>query len=116
MIALATWCGLLGWWLADLAHYGWQEDYWVRPTDKELVEGSLAVLVHDFVTVITLIVVAVPDGLPLATTLSLVFSMLNLMKRNNFVRYIHITKRPHLNTSHHTRTRSPHITYHVHTC
>lgn len=86
MIALATWCGLLGWWVSDLANYGWQEGEWVRPTDGEVVEGSLAVLVHDFVTVITLIVVAVPDGLPLATTLSLVFSMLNLIKRNNFVR------------------------------
>lgn len=50
------------------------------------MKSSLVTLVQDFVTVITLIVVAVPDGLPLATTLSLVFSMINLIKRNNFVR------------------------------
>jgi Ca2+-transporting ATPase len=116
VIALATWCGLLGWWLADLAHYGWQEDYWVRPTDKELVEGSLAVLVHDFVTVITLIVVAVPDGLPLATTLSLVFSMLNLMQRNNFVRYIttHRKKGRTLLTPHTFHIRKGHTLAYTH--
>jgi len=68
--------------------YGWKKGDWVRPDTGDKMQGSLVTLVNDFVTVITLIVVAVPDGLPLATTLSLVFSMVNLIKRNNFVRLV----------------------------
>jgi magnesium-transporting ATPase (P-type) len=86
IISAATWAGLLGWYFNDIAKYGWKDEKWQRPGETEWNKSSLAQLVHDFVTVVTLVVVAVPDGLPLATTLSLVFSMLNLIKRNNFVR------------------------------
>jgi magnesium-transporting ATPase (P-type) len=35
---------------------------------------------------ITIVVVAVPEGLPLAVTISLAYSMRKMMKDNNFVR------------------------------
>jgi Ca2+-transporting ATPase len=38
---------------------------------------------------ITLIVVAVPEGLPMAVTLSLAYSMRNMLKTNNLVRKMH---------------------------
>ena len=38
---------------------------------------------------VTLIVVAVPEGLPMAVTLSLAYSMRRMMKTNNLVRKMH---------------------------
>ena len=39
-----------------------------------------------FLYSVTIIVVAVPEGLPLAVTISLAYSMKKMMKDNNFVR------------------------------
>lgn len=41
-----------------------------------------------FLYAITIIVVAVPEGLPLAVTISLAYSMKKMMKDNNFVRHL----------------------------
>lgn len=41
-----------------------------------------------FIFAITIIVVAVPEGLPLAVTISLAYSMMKMMKDNNFVRVL----------------------------
>ena len=38
---------------------------------------------------VTLIVVAVPEGLPMAVTLSLAYSMRSMLKTNNLVRKMH---------------------------
>lgn len=38
---------------------------------------------------VTLIVVAVPEGLPMAVTLSLAYSMSSMLKANNLVRKMH---------------------------
>eukprot|EP00891_Asterochloris_glomerata_P004702 jgi/Astpho2/4702/fgenesh1_pg.00067_%23_185_t len=51
------------------------------PVDK-IVTGPLAF----FIFGVTIVVVAVPEGLPLAVTISLAYSMKKMMKDNNFVR------------------------------
>ena len=39
-------------------------------------------------TGITIIVIAVPEGLPLAVTISLAFSVTKMLKENNLVRHL----------------------------
>lgn len=41
-----------------------------------------------FITAITILVVAVPEGLPLAVTISLAYSVKKMMKDNNLVRHL----------------------------
>lgn len=45
-------------------------------------------LVNKFMIAVTIFICAVPEGLPLAVTLSLGFSMKKMMKDNNFVRHL----------------------------
>ncbi|KAJ3010188.1 Calcium-transporting ATPase 10, plasma membrane-type [Thoreauomyces humboldtii] len=45
-------------------------------------------IAEDFVIGITVVVVAVPEGLPLAVTISLAFSMFKMIKDNCFVRHL----------------------------
>jgi Ca2+-transporting ATPase len=55
-------------------------------------EGFAALLSYLFQTVmiaVTLIVVAVPEGLPMAVTLSLAYSMRRMLRTNNLVRKMH---------------------------
>ena len=40
------------------------------------------------ITAITMVVVAVPEGLPLAVTLSLAYSMMKMLRDNNLVRHL----------------------------
>eukprot|EP01100_Stratorugosa_tubuloviscum_P004637 TRINITY_DN2167_c0_g1_i7.p1 TRINITY_DN2167_c0_g1~~TRINITY_DN2167_c0_g1_i7.p1 ORF type:complete len:1023 (+),score=555.41 TRINITY_DN2167_c0_g1_i7:262-3330(+) len=49
---------------------------------------QLADLVDFIIIAVTIIVVAVPEGLPLAVTLSLAYSMIKMMKDNNLVRHL----------------------------
>lgn len=49
---------------------------------------SLTQLIGFFIESIVLIVVAVPEGLPLAVTISLAYSMQSMLKDNNLVRYL----------------------------
>jgi len=55
---------------------------------KTWVWSELGRIVHFVITAITIIVVAVPEGLPLAVTLALAFSMFKMMKDNNLVRHL----------------------------
>jgi len=50
--------------------------------------NQLGVVVNFLITSITIIVVAVPEGLPLAVTISLAYSMLQMMKDQNLVRHL----------------------------
>eukprot|EP01111_Echinosteliopsis_oligospora_P005677 TRINITY_DN191_c0_g1_i4.p1 TRINITY_DN191_c0_g1~~TRINITY_DN191_c0_g1_i4.p1 ORF type:complete len:737 (-),score=213.28 TRINITY_DN191_c0_g1_i4:677-2887(-) len=47
-----------------------------------------SVLLGYLITAITIVVVAVPEGLPLAVTISLAYSMQKMMKDNNLVRHL----------------------------
>lgn len=51
--------------------------------------GFIAYLLETLMLAVTLIVVAVPEGLPMAVTLSLAFSMRRMLKTNNLVRKMH---------------------------
>ena len=46
-------------------------------------------LLHFAIIGITVLVVAVPEGLPLAVTISLAFSVKKMLRDNNLVRYLH---------------------------
>lgn len=46
-------------------------------------------LLHSFMIAVTLIVVSVPEGLPMSVTLSLALSMNRMLKTNNLVRKMH---------------------------
>lgn len=48
-----------------------------------------AYVLQTFMIAVTLIVVAVPEGLPMAVTLSLAYSMRRMLKTNNLVRKMH---------------------------
>ncbi|MDE7179789.1 MAG: calcium-translocating P-type ATPase, PMCA-type [Muribaculaceae bacterium] len=49
----------------------------------------IAYLLQTFMIAVTLVVVAVPEGLPMAVTLSLAYSMRRMLKTNNLVRKMH---------------------------
>jgi Ca2+-transporting ATPase len=49
------------------------------------INRVFSVLKH-FIVAVTIVVVAVPEGLPLAVTVSLAYSMRKMMKDNNLVR------------------------------
>ena len=51
---------------------------------SEIASGPL----QFFIFSVTIVVVAVPEGLPLAVTISLAYSMKKMMKDNNFVRVL----------------------------
>lgn len=44
--------------------------------------------IQHFLYAVTIIVVAIPEGLPLAVTISLAYSMKKMMRDNNFVRHL----------------------------
>jgi len=48
----------------------------------------LETLIDDLVIGVTIIVVAVPEGLPLAVTLALAYSVNKMRQENNWVRYL----------------------------
>lgn len=51
--------------------------------------GFLAYLLQTLMVAVTLVVVAVPEGLPMAVTLSLAYSMRRMLKTHNLVRKMH---------------------------
>lgn len=65
--------------------------YWPTVT----VWGEMAyfhvfkIVLHNFMMAVTLIVMAVPEGLPMAVTLSLALNMRRMLKTNNLVRKMH---------------------------
>lgn len=58
-------------------------------TDAEGIVGFVKYVLDTVMIAVTLIVVAVPEGLPMAVTLSLAFSMKRLMKQNTLPRTMH---------------------------
>ena len=46
-------------------------------------------VVKYFIIAVTLIVVAVPEGLPLAVTITLAYSVSKMKEQNNLVRFLH---------------------------
>ena len=64
----------------------------INNTDNELTNPSneVAQIILDIIILcISIIVVAIPEGLPLAVTLSLAFSIKKMMDYNNLVRKMH---------------------------
>lgn len=73
VVAVLTFAALtIGWTIARI-RYGWS---WAAFTE----------VITYLVDALTIIVVAVPEGLPLAVTISLAYSMRKMMTDNNFVR------------------------------
>ena len=62
--------------------FGIDRRSWNKSTD-------FAELLHFVIIGITVLVVAVPEGLPLAVTIALAFSVKKMLKDNNLVRYLH---------------------------
>lgn len=55
----------------------------------EQVAPFIAYVLQTLMNAVTLVVVAVPEGLPMAVTLSLAYSMRSMLKTNNLVRKMH---------------------------
>ena len=53
---------------------------------------NLNEVINAFIIGITVIVVAIPEGLPLAVTISLAFSVHNMYEKNNLVRRLHASE------------------------
>ena len=71
-----------------------EQFYLTQNTDSltpitEHLTPFLAYLLQSVMIAVTLIVVAVPEGLPMAVTLSLAYSMRRMLKTNNLVRRLH---------------------------
>src|SRR6202012_3970065 len=61
----------------------------VKNDDQTLLSmETLKALVNYLIISITIIVVAIPEGLPLAVTISLAFSVMKMKEENNLVRHI----------------------------
>lgn len=58
-------------------------------SSMEQITAFIAYVLQTFMIAVTLIVVAVPEGLPMAVTLSLAYSMRRMLKTNNLVRRMH---------------------------
>ena len=56
--------------------------------DTDEVIESIYPFLDGFIIAVTIVVVAVPEGLPLAVTLSLAFSVNEMKKKNNLVRHL----------------------------
>lgn len=54
----------------------------------DIIDGS-AFLLQTIMIAVTLVVVSIPEGLPMAVTLSLAYSMRRMLKTNNLVRKMH---------------------------
>lgn len=53
---------------------------------------AIAYLLQSIMVAVTLVVCAVPEGLPMAVTMALAYSMRKMLKTNNLVRKIHATE------------------------
>lgn len=62
--------------------------YFSRTPDFEWM-GFVQYLLQTLMIAVTLVVVAVPEGLPMAVTLSLAYSMRRMLRTNNLVRKMH---------------------------
>mmetsp|Transcript_18345 Transcript_18345/g.27311 ORF Transcript_18345/g.27311 Transcript_18345/m.27311 type:complete len:932 (+) Transcript_18345:1-2796(+) len=62
--------------------------YWSVEAAEDFETDDLREILEFFIISITIIAVAVPEGLPLAVTISLAYSMKQMYKDNNFVRHL----------------------------
>uniref|UniRef100_A0A3Q3LT59 Calcium-transporting ATPase n=1 Tax=Mastacembelus armatus TaxID=205130 RepID=A0A3Q3LT59_9TELE len=64
--------------------------FWIQgcPWIKECIPVYVQFFVKFFIIGVTVLVVAVPEGLPLAVTISLAYSVKKMMKDNNLVRHL----------------------------
>ena len=77
--------------LFNMPHKNHDKNF-INNTDNELVDPRLNVakkILDIIILCISIIVVAIPEGLPLAVTLSLAFSIKKMMDYNNLVRKMH---------------------------
>ena len=63
--------------------------YFINTPDASFDLLFVSYLLQSFMMAVTLVVVAVPEGLPMAVTLSLAYSMRRMLKTNNLVRRMH---------------------------
>ena len=49
-------------------------------------------MLNAFILAVTIVVVAVPEGLPLAVTISLAYSVSKMYEKNNLVRRLHASE------------------------
>lgn len=57
-----------------------------------LTWANLSAILNAFIIAVTIVVVAVPEGLPLAVTISLAFSVQKMFTENNLVRRLHASE------------------------
>lgn len=74
-MAILTFLVLLTYSVYDIIVNGWGDE-------------SASGIIDAFIIAVTIVVVAVPEGLPLAVTLSLAFSVGQMKKKNNMVRHL----------------------------
>ena len=92
---LANLIGKVGFIVAALAFIGftWHElhSYLAAHTVNGMTEylDIAKILLHNFMMAVTLIVVTVPEGLPMSVTLSLALNMRRMLATNNLVRKMH---------------------------
>uniref|UniRef100_A0A914MHA5 Calcium-transporting ATPase n=1 Tax=Meloidogyne incognita TaxID=6306 RepID=A0A914MHA5_MELIC len=74
--------------LVMIVKYSLSKFIWGPPEERQLNPNDLSNLVYFIITGVTVLVLAVPEGLPLAITLSLTYSVKKMMKDNNLVRHL----------------------------
>ncbi len=74
--------------IAALVVAGRMTMYFVRMSDFEWI-NFIQYFLQTMMIAVTLVVVAVPEGLPMAVTLSLAYSMRRMLRTNNLVRKMH---------------------------
>lgn len=75
IVAMLTLLVLWAYIVYDISQQGWSQKY-------------ISHFISSFITAVTIIVVAVPEGLPLAVTLSLAYAVGRMKKENNLVRHL----------------------------
>ena len=75
--------------IAALVIVGRVVAYFVNTADAALNLEFVTYLLQSLMIAVTLVVVAVPEGLPMAVTLSLAYSMRRMLKTKNLVRRMH---------------------------
>lgn len=91
---LSEWITKLSYWFAGLIVIGRIIMYFIENgtdcfSSMEQITPFVAYVLQTLMIAVTLIVVAVPEGLPMAVTLSLAYSMRRMLKTNNLVRKMH---------------------------
>jgi Ca2+-transporting ATPase len=82
-VAVATFFAMIG-----LHYFGFHSGGHGATTEPEDKLDFFEFLLKAFIMAVTIVVVAVPEGLPLAVTLSLAYSTQKMMKDNNLIRVL----------------------------